>query len=150
MLYDFREEEPLLALIRKVSDDGYETLCTEKIDFPEDSLYEEGEDFSAVYEDTFQDVFEDEFGELYNPGLREVLWSDADHFMLDAGLRALGISDGKEIDRKAWENIHISAVLLAGAESEYPFVMEHLKEITGAEICRINALETVGARGAIQ
>ena len=39
------------------------------------------------------------------PGLREVMWSDMDHFMLDAGLRVLGIDNRKPGNKKALEKM---------------------------------------------
>ena len=214
LVYDFGQLELIQTLLKKTKDNDFVTLGMESLEFPMDVLYEEGEDCYEVYKNSFQDVYEDEDGELYNPGLREVLWSNIDEFMLDAGLRELGIRDRSKADCEAWKNIRmsyptilrqlkrnnsakivfdngylkltedypisklekcflrifknhdaliekllkdsgiamsdISVVLLAGSECEYPFVAEHIKEVTGAEICRVNALHAVGAMGVLE
>lgn len=94
------------TIIRKCKQDSYEKIYRTEEPYPEDGIYYLDEDFSHVYENTFQDVYEDEFGDPVVPGLREVMWSDMDHFMLDAGLREFGIVGWKQGNRKAFQKMH--------------------------------------------
>ena len=106
LLCDFSEARMAWTVIRKCKQGSYEKIYRTEEPYPEDGIYYLDEDFSHVYEETFQDVYEDEFGAPVVPGLREVMWSDMDHFMLDGALRELGINGWKRENRKAFQKMH--------------------------------------------
>ncbi len=106
LLYDFGEIRLAPALVEKCSDHTFRLIHRIEVEEPEDGIFSEDDDFSYVYKDTFQDVYEDEWGEPMVPGLREIMWSDMDHFMLDAGLRELRIDDKRPADKKAFDRMH--------------------------------------------
>lgn len=106
LLYDFGEIRLAPALVEKCSDHTFRLIHRIEVEEPEDGIFSEEDDFSYVYKETFQDVYEDEWGEPMVPGLREIMWSDMDHFMLDEGLRELGIDDKKPANKKAFDRMH--------------------------------------------
>lgn len=213
LFYDFSELRVAPALIEKLPDGTFRLVHRVEREDPEEYIFSEEDDFSYVYKNTFQDVYEDEFGEPMVPGLREIMWSDMDHFMLDAGLREIGVADRKPANKKAFDRMHgdwgmikkqlqrnnsapirfdngylsitmdypigrfekcfapilknadaaldalfaqagiskeeISAVILAGENSEYPFVQKRLEQYTGKKADMVNMPECVAARGAV-
>lgn len=93
LLYEFSEEKLAITLVRKSESADYEVIATrEEID-PESQVYEESE------------LDEDE----YNPNLEWVLGSALESFMMNAGLRALGIYGENETDEEAFEELRNSA-----------------------------------------
>lgn len=95
LLYDFRECDLILSLIRRNADNELEIIAQEEEFEPELGIYD-AEDYD--YDE----------GE-YNPSLELVLGRDMDQFMTAAGLGALGICGENEVDEEAFEELRRSA-----------------------------------------
>ena len=93
LIYDFSESNVVVTLVRKQEDASLEVIAKEEDFAPELGIYDEHE------------IDEDE----YNPSLEWVLGNSMDHFMMNAGLRALGITGENEVDEEAFEELRSSA-----------------------------------------
>lgn len=88
LVYDFSQTDFILTLVRMHEGKELEVILRDKIEYPEDYLYEPENDFS--------------------PGLDQILGNKIDYFMLNAGLRALGIYGQEEVDREAFDELRRS------------------------------------------
>ncbi|MGN0341355.1 MAG: Hsp70 family protein [Roseburia sp.] len=93
LIYDFRPSALLLTLVRKEENATLSVIAEKEKWGPEYEMYEENELDEGAF----------------NPNLEYVLANSMEDFMMDAGLRALGIYGEKEMDKEAFSELRGSA-----------------------------------------
>lgn len=96
LIYDFSKRSIAITLVRKRADASLEVIMQQEEMSPELSIYDKHE------------LEEDE----YNPNLEYVLGSAIDAFMMNAGLRALGIYGENERDEEAFSELRSSVPMV--------------------------------------
>lgn len=93
LIFDFNEKILTITLLRKKQDRDYELISWQQKQYMEELIYEEPD----TEDDAYIPVLPEEFGTVLK------------NFMLDKGLRALGISGENEFDERAFAELKDSA-----------------------------------------